>query len=239
MKRALVTGGSGTLGAAICTRLAADGLEVIVHAHGRPETAEQLVREIRASGGVASAATFDVTDADAVRAALEPLVDAAPIQVLVNNAGIHADAPLAGMTQSQWQSVIDVSLHGFFHVTRVVAMPMARTRWGRIVSITSVAARLGNRGQANYSAAKGAIEAASRSLALELGSRGVTVNCVAPGIIASPMSDAAFDEARIREWVALQRAGGAGDVAAAVSFLASDAASYITGQVIPVDGGLR
>jgi len=142
------------------------------------------------------------------------------------------------MSEEQWHRVIDVSLHGFYNVTRAVALPMARTRWGRIVTITSVAARLGNRGQANYAAAKGALEAASRALALELGSRGVTVNCVAPGIIASPMSDAAFDEARIRAWIPLQRAGRPDDVAAAVAYLASDAGAYVTGQVIPVNGGM-
>ena len=235
---ALVTGGSGTLGAAICRRLAADDLEVIVHANRGLDRARATVEEIRAAGGAAREIAFDVTDAAATRAALEPLVEGAPIQVLVNNAGIHDDAAFPGMRDEQWYRVIDVSLHGFFHVTRVLALPMARARWGRIITITSVAERLGNRGQANYAAAKGAVRAASKSLALELGSRGVTVNCVSPGIIASPMSDAAFDEGSIRAWVPLQRAGQPEDVAAAVAFLASDAAAYITGQVIPVDGGM-
>jgi 3-oxoacyl-[acyl-carrier protein] reductase len=238
MRRALVTGGAGAIGAAICRALALDGLEVIVHANTNVERAESLAGELRDSGASARVISFDVTDAAATRAALEPLVDEAPIQVLVNNAGIHDDAPFAGMSEEQWHRVIDVSLHGFYNVTRAVALPMARTRWGRIVTITSVAARLGNRGQANYAAAKGALEAASRALALELGSRGVTVNCVAPGIIASPMSDAAFDEARIRAWIPLQRAGRPDDVAAAVAYLASDAGAYVTGQVIPVNGGM-
>jgi len=237
-RRALVTGGAGAIGAAICRRLALDGLEVIVHANKNVERAEALAGELRGSGASARVISFDVTDAVTTRSALEPLVDEAPIQVLVNNAGIHDDAPFVGMSEEQWHRVIDVSLHGFYNVTRAVALPMARTRWGRIVTITSVAAQLGNRGQANYAAAKGALEAASRALALELGSRGVTVNCVAPGIIASPMSDAAFDEARIRAWIPLQRAGQPDDVAAAVSFLASDAAAYVTGQVIPVNGGM-
>jgi 3-oxoacyl-[acyl-carrier protein] reductase len=139
------------------------------------------------------------------------------------------------MTREQWRRVIDVSLEGFYNVTKAVVMPMARTRWGRIVSISSASARLGRRGQANYAAAKAAVEAASRTLAREMGSRGITVNCVAPGIIESPSADA-FDAATIASFVALQRPGKPEDVAAVVSFLASDAAGYITGQTIPVDG---
>jgi len=229
-RRALVTGASGALGAAICRRLAADGLEVIAHAHGNLAGAQALAKEI---GGLAVA--FDVTNGDATSAALEPLLEVGPIQVLVNNAGIHDDAPLAGMTREQWRRVIDVSLEGFYNVTKTVVMPMARTRWGRIVSISSASARLGRRGQANYAAAKAAVEAASRTLAREMGSRGITVNCVAPGIIESPSADA-FDAATIASFVALQRPGKPEDVAAVVSFLASDAAGYITGQTIPVDG---
>jgi 3-oxoacyl-[acyl-carrier protein] reductase len=239
LKRALVTGGSGALGAAICRRLADDGLGVFVHANRRLAAAEAIAASIREAGGQAWPVAFDVTDAAAVREALEPLVDEAPIQVLVNNAGIHDDAPFVGMSLVQWQRVIDVSLNGFFNVTRVLAMPMARTRWGRVVTITSVAAQAGNRGQANYAAAKGALHAASRTLAIELGSRGVTVNCVSPGIIASPMTAGHFDEARIREIVPLQRAGEPAEVASAVAFLASDAAGYITGGIIPVNGGMR
>lgn len=231
-RRALVTGASGALGAAICRRLAADGFEVIAHANANPEAARKLAEEI---GGKAVA--FDVTDHAATTLALEGLLETGPIQVLVNNAGVHDDAPLAGMTHEQWRRVIDVSLEGFFNVTKALVMPMARTRWGRIVSLSSASARLGPRGQANYSAAKAALEAASRSLAREMGSRGITVNCVAPGIIESP-SAAVFDAATISSFVALQRAGKPEDVAAVVSFLASDAAAYITGQTIPVDGGI-
>jgi 3-oxoacyl-[acyl-carrier protein] reductase len=231
-RRALVTGASGALGAAICRRLAADGFEVIAHAHGNLGQAQAFAKEI---GGKAVA--FDVTDGAAASTALESLLEAGPIQVLVNNAGVHDDAPLAGMTHEQWRRVIDVSLEGFYNVTKALVMPMARTRWGRIVSISSASARLGPRGQSNYAAAKGALEAASRSLAREMGSRGITVNCVAPGIIESP-SAAVFDAATIQSMVSLQRVGRPEDVAAAVSFLATDAAGYITGQTVPVDGGL-
>ena len=232
-RRALVTGGSGAIGGAICRRLAADGCEVIVHANGRLEAAEGVAREI---GGRAVA--FDVTDAAATRAALEALIEDAPIQVLVNNAGIHDDAPFPGMSEAQWHRVLDVSLNGFFHVTQPLVMPMARTRWGRIVTITSVAATLGNRGQANYAAAKAALAAASRTLAREVGSRGVTVNCVSPGIIDTEATRQAFDAAAIASMVPLQRAGSADEVASVVGFLASDAAAYITGQNIPVNGGI-
>jgi 3-oxoacyl-[acyl-carrier protein] reductase len=234
-RRALVTGGSGAIGAAICRALAKDGLQVIVHANSRLEEARRIAAEI---GAGATAIAFDVADGAAARAALEPLVESEAIQVVVNNAGIHDDAAFPGMSAQQWRRVIDVSLDGFFNVTQPLVMPMVRTRWGRIVSITSIAAEIGNRGQVNYAAAKGALAAASRSLARELGSRGITVNCVSPGIIDTPMSAGTFDAAAIERMVPLQRMGRPEDVAAAVAFLASDAAGYITGQVVPVNGGM-
>jgi 3-oxoacyl-[acyl-carrier protein] reductase len=232
-RRALVTGASGVIGSAICRRLAADGCEVIAHANSNLAEAEKLAAQI---GG--SAIAFDVSDADVVPAMIERLLDAAPIQILVNNAGIHDDAPLAGMTHEQWRRVIDVSLEGFYNVTRALVMPMARTRWGRIVSVSSVTARIGTRGQANYAAAKAAVEAASRTLAREMGSRGITVNCVAPAIVESPATRELFDAATIASLVPLQRAARPEEVAAVVAFLASDAAAYITGQTIPVNGGM-
>ena len=238
MKRALVTGGSGGIGAAICRRLAADGHHVIVHANRSSEKVEAVVADIVAAGGSAEAVAFDVTERAATAAALEILLDTGPIQILVNNAGIHADAVFPGMSAEQWHSVVDVSLNGFFNVTQPLSLPMIRTRWGRIVNITSVAGLTGNRGQVNYSAAKGALHAASKSLALELASRGITVNAVAPGIIATEMSEGAFDAEAIKKLVPMQRAGTPEEVADLVAFLASDKAAYISGQVISINGAL-
>lgn len=238
MKRALVTGGSGGIGAAICRKLAAQGCDVLVHANSKLDKAEAVAAEIRAAGGSARAIAFDVTDAAATQAALERELEAGAIQVLVNNAGIHADAVFAGMSADKWASVIDVSLNGFYNVTQPLTLPMLRTRWGRIVNITSVAGLVGNRGQVNYAAAKGALHAATKSLALELASRGVTVNAVAPGIIDTGMIEGVFDVETIKRLVPMQRAGRPDEVAELVGFLASDAAGYISGQVISINGAM-
>ncbi len=238
MKRALVTGGSGGIGSAICRRLAADGLHVIVHANRNLASAQSLCQELKDKGGSAQAVQFDVADHDATRSALEALLEDGAIQVLVNNAGIHDDAVFPGMQPEQWHRVIDVSLHGFFNVTQPLSMPMIRSRWGRIISISSIAGITGNRGQTNYAAAKGALHAASKSLALELATRGITVNAVAPGIISSEMSKGVFDANAIAHLVPMKRAGTPEEVAMLVGFLASDDAAYITGQVISINGGM-
>jgi 3-oxoacyl-[acyl-carrier protein] reductase len=237
-RRALVTGGSGALGAAICRRLGQAGFEVLVHAGHRAAAAEEVAASIRAAGGHAAAVVFDVTDAARSRAVLESLVATDPIQVLVNNAGVHDDAVMPGMRAEQWHRVIDVSVDGFYHVTQPLLLPMIRTRWGRIINISSVSALIGNRGQVNYAAAKGALNAATRALALELASRGITVNALAPGVLEGGMAPGAFDAARIRELVPMQRAGRMEEVASLVQYLCSDDAGYLTGQIISVSGGL-
>ncbi len=237
-KRALVTGGSGALGSAICERLAADGFEVFVHANSTLANAQALVEKILAAGGSAQALCFDVTDARAVHAVVEPLAEERAFQVIVNCAGIHDDAVFAGMSAQQWSRVIDVSLNGFFHVTQPLMLPMLRTRWGRVINISSVAAIAGNRGQVNYAAAKAALHGATKALAQEVASRGVTVNVVAPGIIESPMVQGSFDADMVSKIVPMKRMGTAQEVAALVAFLASKDAGYITGQIISINGGM-
>ena len=238
LRRALVTGGSSGIGGAICRRLAGDGLHVIVHANAALDKAQALAADIGRNGGSAEAVSFDVTQRAATATALEALLDAGPIQVLVNNAGIHDDAVFPDMRGEQWDRVVDVSLNGFFNVTQPLTMPMMRTRWGRIISISSVSAVAGNRGQVNYSAAKGALHAASKSLALELASRGVTVNAVAPGLIATDMIAGQFDPEAVKRLVPMQRVGRPEEVADLVAFLASEQAGYISGQVISINGAM-
>jgi len=238
MRRALVTGGSGTIGAAICIKLAAEGHYVYVHADRGLNRAQAVVAKIVELGGAAEAIAFDVTDAAASDTALTALLAAGAIQIIVNNAGIHDDAVMPAMRREQWTRVIDVSLNGFYNVTQPLLMPMIGTRWGRIVNVSSVAAQAGNRGQTNYAAAKAGLHGATRSLALELASRGITVNTVAPGIIASPMSDGIFGKELIDRLVPMKRAGKPEEVAELIAFLASDRAAYISGQLIAINGGM-
>jgi 3-oxoacyl-[acyl-carrier protein] reductase len=236
--RALVTGGSGGIGAAICRRLGSAGHFVYVHAHRGMAAAQSTAGSIIDAGGQAGVVQFDLTDSAATRAAVEKLLEDGAIQVLVNNAGIHDDAVFPGMSGEQWRRVTDLSINGFYNVTQPLMLPMIRTRWGRIISISSVTALVGNRGQVNYAAAKGALNAATKALSLEVASRGITVNAVAPGIIATEMSKPAFDDAAINNIVPMKRAGSADEVASLVAYLASRDAGYITGQVISINGGM-
>jgi 3-oxoacyl-[acyl-carrier protein] reductase len=238
MKRALVTGGASPIGAAIVRRLAEDGLHVIIHAHAAIDRARDLAEAVRQAGGSAEAVGFDLSQAEASMAAVQALLEAGPVQVLVHNAGTHADAPLAGMTPQQWHGVIDISLNGFFHVLQPLLLPMIGTRWGRVIAISSVSAIMGNRGQANYAAAKAGLAGAVRSISLECAARGVTANVVAPGVIESPAVEAVMTKDQIAKMVPARRAGRPEEVADLVGFLASERAGYITGQTISINGGL-
>jgi 3-oxoacyl-[acyl-carrier protein] reductase len=235
---ALVTGASRGIGAAIAKRLAKDGHPILLNYNRNVEKAEAVKAEIEAAGGAAELVRFDVRDRQAVAAILEATIaGGVHIGVLVNNAGITADNPLPSMKPEEWEDVTRTTLDGFFNVTRVLVMPMVRSRWGRIINISSVSGVMGNRGQTNYSAAKAGLIGATRSLALELAKRNVTVNAVAPGLIDTDMLAAApVDE--ILEAIPMRRLGKADEVAALVSFLAGDSAGYITGQVIGINGGL-
>jgi len=238
LKKALVTGGSGDIGAAICHRLAQQNIHVIVHSNHHLDKAQTIVENIKQHGGSAEAIAFDVTDSDQTQQLLSELTASTPIQILINNAGIHHDAPLAGMSREQWSQVIDVSLNGFYNVTQPLLMPMIRTRWGRIINMSSVAGVMGNRGQVNYSAAKSALHGATKALAQELASRHITVNAIAPGIIQSSMTENSFDKDMIKKIVPMQRAGTVNEVAALAAFLCTEDAAYISGQIININGAM-
>jgi 3-oxoacyl-[acyl-carrier protein] reductase len=202
------------------------------------QQADDLADEIRAQGGAAGTVAFDVTQREGVEAALRKLLSAGAIQILVNNAGTHDDAVMPAMEPEQWSRVIDVSLNGFFNVTQPLLMPMIATRWGRIINMSSVSAISGNRGQTNYAAAKAGLHGATRALALEVASRGITVNAIAPGIIADTPTDAVFTQKDIDRLVPMKRPGTPTEVADLVGFLASDQAGYISGQIVSINGAM-
>jgi 3-oxoacyl-[acyl-carrier protein] reductase len=240
-KVAMVTGASRGIGRAAAERLASQGLRVVVNYLTRAEAAEQVVDGIRAAGGQAISVQADVRSASAVGAMVHRVeLEWGPVSVLVNNAGVVRDGLLARMTDDDWREVIDTHLTGAFNCTKAVLRGMLRARWGRIISVTSVAGMTGNVGQANYAAAKAGLIGLTRSLAREVASRNVTVNAVAPGFVETDMTSGLSHEWRKRamELIPIGRFGLPHEVAAVVSFLASDEAAYITGQVVSVDGGL-
>ena len=234
---ALVTGASRGIGAAVARTLAVEGADVVLTCVQKREAADRLADEIRALGRRAWVEQFDVRDASQSRAALERILAETPVDILVNNAGVADDNPFPALTADGWHRVIDTALDGFFHITQPLVMPMVRRRWGRIINVASVSGVIGNRGQVNYSAAKAGLIGATKSLALELAKRNITVNAVAPGLIDTEMiADAPIEE--IVKHIPMQRIGTVKEVADVVAFLASDKASYITGQVLTIAGGL-
>lgn len=243
-KAAIVTGagrGGRGIGRGIALALAEAGADVVITARTNIADAEAVAEAVRAIGRRGIAITCDVSKTESVDALFEQTVaELGRVDILVNNAGITKDTLLLRMTDEAWDTVIDANLKGTFLCTRAAAKRMLKQKFGRIINITSVMGQVGNPGQANYSASKAGIIGFTRTVARELGSRGITVNAVAPGFIESQMTDAIDDKAReaVLGKIPLGRLGAPEDVGAVVAFLASDAASYITGQTITVDGGM-
>lgn len=235
----LITGASGGLGAAIARALASDSVELVLHCRGNRAAADALLAELAAGGTAGRVLQFDLADREQTRQVLEADVEAnGAYYGVVCNAGVHRDNPFPGLDDTQWDEVIDVNLGGFYNVLRPLVMPMIRLRdGGRIVTISSISGIIGNRGQVNYSAAKAGIIGATKALAVELAKRRITVNCVAPGVIETEMIEEVALE-QVMKAIPLQRLGKPEEVAAAVRFLLSDEASYITRQVLSVNGGM-
>jgi 3-oxoacyl-[acyl-carrier protein] reductase len=236
-KVALVTGASRGIGAAVARTLAHEGLDIVLTCLHQRAAADAVAAQIRELGRQAWVAQFDVKDGEGSRAAIEQLLAQTEIHVVVNNAGVVADAVFPALSRDAWHSVVDTSLDGFFHVTQALVMPMVRRRWGRIINIASVSGVNGNRGQVNYCAAKAGLIGATKALALELASRNITVNAVAPGLIDTEMIASAPVE-DILKHIPMKRIGTAQEVADLVAYLASDKSAYMTGQVLAIAGGL-
>lgn len=237
-RRALVTGASRGIGAAIARRLARDGLEVVLNYRQGHEAASEVLHSIEAEGGRASLLQFDIADREQTSTAIAKLLsEGPPISVLVNNAGIVRDNAFPNMTWEDWTAVTRTTLDGFFNVTHPLVMPMIHQKYGRIINLSSISGVRGNRGQVNYSAAKAGIIGATKALSLELAKRKITVNAVAPGLVATDMIEKVPPEVVMQ--IPTRRIGKPDEVAALVSYLASDAAAYVTGQVIRIDGGFN
>ena len=240
MKYALVTGGSRGIGRAICLELASHGNPIIINYLSNEEAAIETKRLVEEQGGTAELLPFDVANSESVDKAMEEWSTAHPddyIGILVNNAGIRQDTMMVFMQDSQWHDVLNISLNGFFYITRRVLKGMLMKRNGRIISVVSLSGLKGLPGQTNYSAAKAAVIGATKALAQEVAPRKVTVNAVAPGFIATDMTKD-LDEAALKNTIPLQRFGQPEEVASLVGFLASDKSAYITGEVISINGGL-
>lgn len=238
-KSVLVTGASKGIGQGIALGLGKKGYEVVIHYGRDQQGAEATLEEIKRAGGQGRVLGFDVSDRSATQAALEnDMQEFGAYYGLVSNAGIAKDAPLPAMTDDEWDSVINTNLNGFYNVVRPCVMPMIRRRKpGRIIAMTSVSGIAGNRGQVNYSASKAAIIGAVKALSLEVAKRGITVNCVAPGLIDTGMiSEEIWDHAK--GMIPMQRMGTVEEVFSVVNFLMSEGASYVTRQVISVNGGM-
>lgn len=241
MKYALVTGGSRGIGKAICKELAAEGMYVLINYRSNTEEAKNTLSEIEENGGNGELLPFDVSDSEDIKKNLSEWQDANPelhISVLVNNAGITKDNLMVFMSEEQWGSVIKTNLDSFYYVTSQLLTNMVVNKWGRIINVVSLSGQKGMPGQTNYSAAKAGVIGATKSLAMEIGKKKITVNAVAPGFIKSDMTDG-LNEKELKKMVPLNRFGTAEEVAYAVAFLASEKASYITGETIAINGGMH